>query len=51
MSWICIGCSAQHEDRLDTQGFGLCKACADVAKKKRAEKRAGMFAKRNTRKR
>jgi hypothetical protein len=36
----------QHDDRLDTMGFGLCKTCADTAKKRRAEKRASMFAKR-----
>ena len=46
MSWMCVGCSSHHEDRLDTMGFGLCKSCSDTAKRVRAEKKAAMFAKR-----
>ena len=44
MAWICVGCSEQHEDRLDTMGFGLCKVCSDTAKRKRADEKAARFA-------
>jgi len=46
MSWICVGCSVHHEDRMDVMGFGLCRECAETAKRKKAEERAAMIAKR-----
>jgi hypothetical protein len=44
MSWICVGCSTQHHDSLDTTGFGLCRSCSDMAKERRAKEEAEKIA-------